>query len=62
VFRRDRWWNREIERRERAWAAERAELIATICHLSGKPLRVPQPPAAEPEPRTWTPSPEQQPI
>jgi hypothetical protein len=34
VFRRDRWWNREIERRERAWATERAELVATICRLA----------------------------
>lgn len=46
MLRRERWWVRELERRERAWEAERAQLVATVCHLAGKPL----PTVAEPEP------------
>jgi hypothetical protein len=42
-----RWYARELERRERAWAAERGELVATICRLAGKGL-----PPAPAEPRT----------
>lgn len=30
-----RWYTRELERREREWAAERALLIETICRLAG---------------------------
>ena len=40
---------RELERRDRAWQIERAELVATICHLSGKPLPVYTPPEPSPE-------------
>lgn len=32
------WFVRELERRERAWAAERAQLVATICHLADRPI------------------------
>lgn len=38
MFRGDKWWVREIERMNRAHAADRAELVATICRLSGKPM------------------------
>ena len=38
MFRRgERWWVRELERVNREHAAERAELVATICRLAGKP-------------------------
>lgn len=39
-----------IERMERQYAAERAELISTICHLSGRPLPTVAEPR-EPEPQ-----------
>ena len=39
---RSRWLLRELERRERAWEAERARLIETICRLAGQPT-VPTP-------------------
>lgn len=68
MFRRDKWWHREIERMRRDHAAREAELIATICHLHGRPL--PTPPAAfdptlapdpEPKPR-YVAAPEQYPL
>lgn len=37
MFRRDKWWHREIEKIRREHAAREHELIATICHLSGRP-------------------------
>ena len=47
--RREKWWVREIERMNRAHAADRADLVATICHLSGKPLPVESAPEPSPE-------------
>lgn len=38
VWRSSSWYLREITRREAAWSEERARLVATICHLAGKPL------------------------
>lgn len=38
MFRRDKWWVHELERINAAHRAERAELIATIAHLSDRPL------------------------
>jgi len=35
--RRERWWVRELERSQREHAAERQQLIATICRLAGHP-------------------------
>lgn len=32
-----KWFLRELERRERAWEQERAQLIETICRLAGQP-------------------------
>lgn len=51
MFRRDKWWHREIEKIRREHAAREADLIATICHLSGKPLprTAPAPPHDEPD-------------
>jgi hypothetical protein len=46
VRRSDKWWHREIEKIRRDAANREAELIATICHLAGKPL----PADTEPEP------------
>lgn len=47
MFRTPAWFIRELERTNRAHAAERAELIATISRLAGKPAPDPwQPPAA----------------
>lgn len=49
----ERWWIRELERRERAHASERAELVATICRLAGQPVPDEwRPPAPTPEPDT----------
>jgi hypothetical protein len=48
--RREKWWVRELERRERAWQVERASLVKTICHLAGKPLPVDSPLDVEPVP------------
>lgn len=64
MFRRDKWWNREIEKMRREHAQERAELIATISRLAGKPVPTERvtAPKTEPTPPLWTPSPEQQPI
>ena len=62
MFRRDRWWIREIERINRAHAAERAELISTISRLAGKPERTTTVAKPDPEPVSWTPSPEQLPV
>jgi hypothetical protein len=63
---RDRWWIREIERRERDWAAERAQLVTTICRLAGKGLPAepvePRPVDDTPAAERWTPSPEQLPV
>lgn len=61
-----RWYARELERRERAWTAERRELVDTICRLAGKGL----PPAPvelretdeSPAEDRWTTSPEQLPV
>jgi hypothetical protein len=54
LFRRsDKWWVREIERINRAHEAERAQLIATIAHLSDRPL---------PERVGWTREPEFVPL
>lgn len=41
MLNRDKWWVREIERINRQHAAERAELLAVVAHLAGRPL--PQP-------------------
>lgn len=63
MLRRDKWWIREIERINRAHAEERTVLIDTIARLAGKPAPDPwTAPVEEPEPPTWTTSPEQQPI
>lgn len=42
---------RTLERMERQYAAERSELISTICHLAGRPLPSfdEPPPTQEPE-------------
>lgn len=64
MFRRDKWWHREIERIRRDAAAREAELIRTICHLTGKPLPTPGEPATpapEPVPRGWIANPDQLP-
>lgn len=37
MFRRDRWWIREIERINRQHAQERLELLQTISRMVGKP-------------------------
>lgn len=55
MFRRDRWWHRELDRVRREHAAERAQLVATICRLAGNPepdtaVRPTAPPAAPAEP------------
>lgn len=62
MFRRDKWWHREIERMRRDYDAREAELIATICRLVGKPHPSEWTPPPEPQPRTWTASPEQLPV
>lgn len=61
-----RWYARELERRERAWATERAELVTTICRLAGKGVSTA---TFEPRPLDDTPaedryqvSPEQLPV
>lgn len=57
---------RTLERREQAWATERAELIATICRLAGKGLPATpseqRPADATPATDRWTTSPEQLPV
>lgn len=37
MFRTPAWYLRDLERKERAWAAERTQLIATICRLANRP-------------------------
>lgn len=59
MFRRDKWWHREIEKMRRDHAAREAELIATICHLNGRPI--PQPVEATRFDPTTAPDPETQP-
>lgn len=38
MLRSTKWFARELERREREWAAERRTLVETICHLAGAPI------------------------
>ena len=52
MFRTAKWYMRELERRDRAHAAERAELIKTICHLTGRPLPEIEPPVKPFDPTT----------
>lgn len=49
MFRRDKWWHREIERMRREHAAERTELLETISRLAGKPVPIPYAPEPEPD-------------
>lgn len=48
MLRRDKWWIREIERINRQHAAERAQLLAVVAHLAGRPLPQQQPDTLEP--------------
>lgn len=57
MFRRDRWWVREIERLNRSHAEERALLLAALTGVKPGPTE----PREEPKPRPTTPSPEQMP-
>lgn len=43
MFRRDKFWLRELERREREWAAERKELLDRIMFLADRPMPSEQP-------------------
>lgn len=62
MFRRDKWWHREIEKMRRENAAREADLVATICHLSGKPLPTPSVEReAQPERVKYAAAPEQYP-
>jgi hypothetical protein len=54
MFKRDRWWIREIERLNREHAHERALLVQTIARLSGKPDPNEAPPVMEPAPEPDT--------
>ena len=45
MFRSTRWYTRELERRERAWADERKELLDRIMYLADRPWN--EPPAPE---------------
>ena len=47
MFRSTRWYTRELERRERAWAEERATLLDRIMYLADRPWE--QPPVEWPE-------------
>lgn len=62
MFRRDKWWHREIEKLRREHAAREAELISTICRLAGNPQPTPPRVRVEQEQHTWTASPEQLPV
>lgn len=37
-MRTSKWFLHELERRERAWEAERLMLLETICRLAGQPV------------------------
>lgn len=65
IFRRDKWWVRELERINREHARERGLLVATIARMAGAPDPAERPPleTEEPEQPVWslTASPEQLP-
>lgn len=57
MFRRDRWWAREIERinaaheREReAWRIERKDLLDRVMYMANRPWEIPETPTEFVEP------------
>lgn len=47
MFRRDKFWLRELERQNRAWEQERRALLDRIMQLSGQPFLPPDMPFSD---------------